>query len=355
MRAKKTKSNTKAQSRAKPRTRKSARLTTKAKVTRRPRKPAPKSFDIPQLPVATVKLVDQALPSVVALVPQRKQRHALYNGLVLAGAMFTVTALAGSAVMPLLPGSIKQAFASRPAEINVEREIDRAIAEGRPLFDDLPLVVTTIPRGGEAPKSEIKRDAVAPIKTETKIEPPKVDAKREAATPADLTSETPQPAKSEAKADEKKEIKTEAKPPARSSRHKRHQAALSDTHTSFDTIANVPGGSALIAEARKYLGGNPTGRASAWCGAFLDMVLRRTGHRGGGNLARGYINYGKRLPGPEVGAIVVFSRVGGGHVGIVTGVDANGNPIVISGNHGKRVAVATYPAKRVLAYVSPDS
>ncbi|HTM73445.1 MAG TPA: hypothetical protein VL198_09455, partial [Pseudolabrys sp.] len=220
MRAKKTKSKTKAQLRAKPETRKSVKLTKKAKVTRRARKPAPKTFDIPQLPVATVKLVDQALPSVVALVPQRKQRHALYNGLVLAGAMFTVTALAGSAVLPMLPGSIKQAFASRSTEINVQREIDRAVAEGRPLFDDFPLIVTTIPRSGEAPKSDIKRDAAAPSKTETKIEAPKAYAKREAATPAELKSETPQPAKSEVKADDKKETKTEAKPPAKSSRHK---------------------------------------------------------------------------------------------------------------------------------------
>jgi len=351
MRAKKTKSKTKVQSRAKPKARKSAKPASKVKVARRSRKPAARPFDIPQLPVATAKLVDQALPSVVALVPQRVQRHALYNGLVLAAAMFTVTALAGSAVLPMLPSSIKQAVASRSMEIDVEREIDRAVAQGRPLFENLPLIVATIPRS-EAPKSDLKRDSVAPVKTEIKSEPPKVETKREAPEP--VKSEPQQPPKSEVKAGDKNETKTEAKPPAKSSRHKDRRAALGDSQTGFDTIANVPGGSALIAEARKYLGGNPTGRASAWCGAFLDMVLRRTGHRGGGNLARGYINYGKRLPGPEVGAIVVFSRVGGGHVGIVTGIDANGNPIVISGNHNKRVAVATYPAKRVLAYVSPD-
>jgi uncharacterized protein (TIGR02594 family) len=109
----------------------------------------------------------------------------------------------------------------------------------------------------------------------------------------------------------------------------------------------------LIAEARKYLGGNPTGWTSQWCGKFLDMILRKTGHKGGGNLARGYINYGKRLPGPQVGAIAVFSRKGGGHVGIVTGADANGNPIVISGNHNRRVAISVYPARAALAYVRP--
>jgi uncharacterized protein (TIGR02594 family) len=109
----------------------------------------------------------------------------------------------------------------------------------------------------------------------------------------------------------------------------------------------------LINEARRYLGTNPTGRAHDWCGAFLDMVLKRTGHRGGGNLARAYTRYGTRIAGPAVGAIAVFARRGGGHVGIVTGIDSNGNPIVISGNHNHRVAESVYPARRAIAYVMP--
>ncbi|HVV80335.1 MAG TPA: TIGR02594 family protein [Pseudolabrys sp.] len=113
-------------------------------------------------------------------------------------------------------------------------------------------------------------------------------------------------------------------------------------------------GNDLIAEARKYLGRNPTGWSTEWCGRFLDMVLRKTGRKGGGNLARGYLKYGRHLPGPQIGAIAVFSRRGGGHVGIVTGVDSNGNPIVISGNYNDRVAVAAYPASRVLGYVDPN-
>ena len=110
---------------------------------------------------------------------------------------------------------------------------------------------------------------------------------------------------------------------------------------------------ALIAEARKYLGGNPTGRSSLWCGAFMDLVLKRTGHKGGGNLARGYARYGTRISGPRVGAIAVMTRKGGGHVGIVTGIDASGNVVIISGNHNNRVAEAVYPISRVIAYVVP--
>ncbi|HVV61647.1 MAG TPA: TIGR02594 family protein [Pseudolabrys sp.] len=110
----------------------------------------------------------------------------------------------------------------------------------------------------------------------------------------------------------------------------------------------------LISEARRYLGTNPTGRKSLWCGAFLDMVLKHTGHKGGGNLARAYAHYGTRVAGPQVGAIAVLARSGGGHVGIVTGVDAHGNPIIISGNHNHEVAEAVYPRGRIIAYVMPN-
>jgi uncharacterized protein (TIGR02594 family) len=114
------------------------------------------------------------------------------------------------------------------------------------------------------------------------------------------------------------------------------------------------GGSALVAEARRYLGGNPTGWSHLWCGAFMDMILRRTGHPGGGNLARAYASYGHRVSGPQVGAIAVMSRgKSGGHVGVVSGIDSDGNPIIISGNHNHRVAEAKYPRGRIYAYVMP--
>jgi uncharacterized protein (TIGR02594 family) len=111
---------------------------------------------------------------------------------------------------------------------------------------------------------------------------------------------------------------------------------------------------ALVTEARKYIGTNPTGRGSLWCGAFMDMVLKRTGHAGGGNLALGYEHYGTRVSGPQVGAIAVMGRNGGGHVGVVTGIDANGNPIIVSGNHNHTVAESVYPRSRIAAYVVPN-
>jgi uncharacterized protein (TIGR02594 family) len=109
----------------------------------------------------------------------------------------------------------------------------------------------------------------------------------------------------------------------------------------------------LVSEARKYIGTNPTGRGSLWCGAFMDLVLKRTGHAGGGNLASAYAHYGTRVSGPQVGAIAVMGRHGGGHVGVVSGIDANGNPIIVSGNHNHTTAESVYPRGRIAAYVLP--
>lgn len=85
----------------------------------------------------------------------------------------------------------------------------------------------------------------------------------------------------------------------------------------------------------------------------MDLVLKRTGHSGGGNLASAYARYGTRVAGPQVGAIAVMGRRGGGHVGVVSGIDANGNPIIVSGNHNHTVAEAVYRASRIQAYVLP--
>ena len=114
--------------------------------------------------------------------------------------------------------------------------------------------------------------------------------------------------------------------------------------------------SPVVAEARRHIGTNPTNRRSLWCGAFMNLVLQRTGHKPGGNLARGYASYGQRISGPQVGALAIMSRGrGGGHVGVVSGIDPSGNVIVVSGNHNNTVAESVYPRSRILAYVMPGA
>jgi uncharacterized protein (TIGR02594 family) len=113
--------------------------------------------------------------------------------------------------------------------------------------------------------------------------------------------------------------------------------------------------SSIVAEARRYLGGNPTSRASLWCARFMNFVLERTGHRGtGSDMASSFASYGQRILGPQVGAIAVMARRGGGHVGVVSGIDAQGNPILISGNNGNRVREAPVSRGRIYAYVMPN-
>lgn len=114
------------------------------------------------------------------------------------------------------------------------------------------------------------------------------------------------------------------------------------------------GGGNVVSEARRWLGTNPTQRARLWCATFMNFVLERTGRTGtGSNLARSFASHGQRVSGPQVGAIAVMARRGGGHVGVVSGIDSRGNPIIISGNHGRKVAEAVYPRGRVYAYVMP--
>jgi uncharacterized protein (TIGR02594 family) len=113
----------------------------------------------------------------------------------------------------------------------------------------------------------------------------------------------------------------------------------------------------VLAEARRHLGGNPTGRGSLWCARFTNMVLQHTGYRGtGSDMASSFAKYGQRVSGPQVGAIAVMTRGRrGGHVGIITGMDASGNPIMISGNNGNRVREAPVSRGRIYAYVMPTS
>ncbi|MBR0684875.1 TIGR02594 family protein [Bradyrhizobium manausense] len=161
---------------------------------------------------------------------------------------------------------------------------------------------------------------------------------------------------------------------ARSSRFERGAAQLrasgfADTQASYNPNANsgtandgmaassgFGGGSGLVSEARRYIGGNPTGRGSLWCARFMNMVLQHTGHQGtGSDMASSFAHYGTRVSGPQVGAIAVMSRGRrGGHVGIITGIDAQGNPIMISGNNGNRVREAPISRGRVYAYVMPN-
>ena len=139
--------------------------------------------------------------------------------------------------------------------------------------------------------------------------------------------------------------------PAENVLHSRSDAA--------DAAAQVPGAAGLLLEALRWRGrtaqqiGLPT---KLWCADFMNFVLRRAGGYGThSRAARSFLQYGKKLDGPRVGAIAILFRKGAnnGHVGVVRGTDGQGNPIIVSGNHGHAVKEAKYSASKVLAYVMP--
>ncbi len=127
----------------------------------------------------------------------------------------------------------------------------------------------------------------------------------------------------------------------------------------IEAAAQVPGAAGVLLEALRWRGrtasqiGLPT---KLWCADFMNFVLRRAVGKGTqSRAARSFLKYGVKLDGPRVGAIAILYRAGpnNGHVGVVRGTDGQGNPIIVSGNHGNSVRQSVYDKSRVLAYVMP--
>ena len=53
-----------------------------------------------------------------------------------------------------------------------------------------------------------------------------------------------------------------------------------------------------------------------------------------------------------VNCVAVLVRRGGNHVGIVSGYDEDGDPIIISGNHDGVVGIGAYRREKVIGYRS---
>lgn len=109
----------------------------------------------------------------------------------------------------------------------------------------------------------------------------------------------------------------------------------------------------VVGRARQFVGesAHQVGvRSTLWCSAFLRKI---TGAKDVDDRALSWEKH-QRIA-PQVGAVVTMGRRGGGHVGVVSGFTAKGDPIVISGNHRNRVAESVYPRSRIRAWVSPSS
>ena len=115
------------------------------------------------------------------------------------------------------------------------------------------------------------------------------------------------------------------------------------------------GASPWLARALNDVGTNPTGWKRLWCAKSLNMWLERSGKRGcGGNTAVSCLNAGRKLAGPQVGAIAVMKH----HVGIVKEVHGKHVTLVSGNNSGRagarKVGVSKYARGRVMAYVWPE-
>ncbi len=92
-----------------------------------------------------------------------------------------------------------------------------------------------------------------------------------------------------------------------------------------------------------------------WCGTFVGYCLSEAGIVVPKYWMRAlaWAEWGRPLLVPRVGAVVVFSRTGGGHVGFVVGIDPSGNLMVLGGNQANKVSIAAFDPARVVSYRWP--
>ena len=147
---------------------------------------------------------------------------------------------------------------------------------------------------------------------------------------------------------------------ARTTRHSRTRLAWAPRQYAPDWQHGAPtiavqaawgGGSALVAEAARYVGsGKFTVLPGAWCADAVSFWLQRAGKPPLANrMAGAALSYGPRSVGRPGDLAVFMGRRGAYHVGVV--VASLGNRVeIVSGNWGHRVARAVV-SRRGLAFV----
>lgn len=92
-----------------------------------------------------------------------------------------------------------------------------------------------------------------------------------------------------------------------------------------------------------------------WCGVAVGAWMQAAGIQPPREWyrARAWASWGLELGAPQLGAVVVYERKGGGHVGLVVGRSSLGHIMTLGGNQGDRVSIAAFEPHRVLAYRWP--
>lgn len=92
-----------------------------------------------------------------------------------------------------------------------------------------------------------------------------------------------------------------------------------------------------------------------WCGLFAAHCVTQAGLKPPSIAirAKAWATWGEGLSmmatRPPLGAVAVFSRSGGGHVGFVDSVNRDGSLNVLGGNQGDTVSVRRFDRRRLIA------
>jgi uncharacterized protein (TIGR02594 family) len=113
------------------------------------------------------------------------------------------------------------------------------------------------------------------------------------------------------------------------------------------------GGAGSNPRIEEYLGTTTLGAQSddvPWCSAFVNFCVTRAGVPGTNSaLARSWLGWGVETPALVPGCIGVLARgePPRGHVGFFCGLD-QGRVLLLGGNQGDRVSLASFDAARVI-------
>lgn len=101
-----------------------------------------------------------------------------------------------------------------------------------------------------------------------------------------------------------------------------------------------------------------TADSIAWCGLFVGHIVATTlpaeALPSNPLGAKNWASFGKKLTTPAIGAILVFTRSGGGHVGFYAGEDAEAYH-VLGGNQSDAVTIARVAKSRCIAIRWPST
>jgi uncharacterized protein (TIGR02594 family) len=97
--------------------------------------------------------------------------------------------------------------------------------------------------------------------------------------------------------------------------------------------------------------------STPWCGLFMGVVAQRATWTPPSELLRAlsWQNFGNQveLNKAVLGDVLVFTRPGGGHVGLYVGENKDGEFFVLGGNQSDRVNIAKFAKSRLVAVRRP--